>query len=109
MPDILDEARWGLEWMLKLHPAPDQLYHQVADDRDHWGWRLPQDERADYGWGKGGPRVAYYADGKPQGLGQFASESTGVANLAGRYAAAMALAFQIWKDDPRQEALRDAV
>lgn len=98
LPDILDEARWGLEWMLKLHPAPDQLYHQVADDRDHWGWRLPQDERADYGWGKGGARVVYCADGKPQGLGRFQSESTGLANLAGRYAAAMGLAAQIWRD-----------
>ena len=29
-----------------------QLYHQVADDRDHSGWRLPQDETVDYGWGK---------------------------------------------------------
>ena len=54
MPDMLDEARWGLEWMLKLHPAPDQLYHQVADDRDHTGRRLPQNENVDYGWGKGG-------------------------------------------------------
>ena len=104
VPDILDEARWGLEWMLKLHPAPDQLYHQVADDRDHWGWRLPQNERADYGWGKGSNRVVYAADGKPQGLGRYQSESSGVANLAGRYAAAMALAYQIWKDDPRQAA-----
>lgn len=104
LPDVLDEARWGLEWMLKLHPAPDQLYHQVADDRDHCGWRLPQDERADYGWGKGGPRVVYSADGRPQGLGRYASESTGLANLAGRYAAAMALAFQVWKGDPNRAA-----
>ena len=102
IPDVLDEARWGLEWMLKLHPAPDQLYHQVADDRDHTGRRLPQNEIADYGWGKGGPRVVYFADGQPQGLRKYKSESTGVANLAGRYAAAMALAYQIWKDDPRQ-------
>jgi endoglucanase len=49
LPDIVDEARWGLDWMLKLHPAPDQLYHQVADDRDHVGFRLPQNEIADYG------------------------------------------------------------
>jgi endoglucanase len=102
IPDILDEARWGLEWMLKLHPAPDQLYHQVADDRDHIGRRLPQNEIADYGWGKGSARVVYFADGKPQGLRQYKSASTGVANLAGRYAAAMALAYQIWKDDARQ-------
>jgi peptidoglycan/xylan/chitin deacetylase (PgdA/CDA1 family) len=104
LSDLLDEARWGLEWMLKLHPAPDQLYHQVADDRDHCGWRLPQNERADYGWGSGRDRVVYGADGRPQGLGRYPSESTGLANLAGRYAAAMALAFQIWKDDPNQVA-----
>jgi endoglucanase len=102
IPDILDEARWGLEWMLKLHPAPDQLYHQVADDRDHTGRRLPQAEIVDYGWGKGGARVVYFADGKPQGLQEFKSQSTGVANLAGRYAAAMALAYQIWRQDPLQ-------
>jgi endoglucanase len=104
MPDILDEARWGLEWMLKLHPAPDQLYHQVADDRDHIGRRLPQNEIADYGWGKGGARVVYFADGRPQGLREYKSESTGVANLAGRYAAAMALADQVWKADRHQRA-----
>ena len=100
---LADEARWGLEWLLKLHPAPDQLYHQVADDRDHAGWRLPQNETVDYGWGKGGARPVYFADGKPQGLKQYQSASTGVANLAGRYAAAMALAYQIWKNDPAQK------
>ena len=25
VPDILDEALWGLEWMLKLHPARPAL------------------------------------------------------------------------------------
>src|SRR5262245_56593600 len=99
VPDILDEARWGLEWMLKLHPASNHFYHQVADDRDHAGWRLPPDETVDYGWGKGSYRVVYFADGKPQGLQEYKSESTGVANLAGRYAAAMGLAYQVWKGD----------
>jgi len=94
--DVADEARWGLQWMIKLHPAPDQLYHQVGDDRDHAGWRLPQNEIADYGWGQGGPRVVYFADGNPQGLQQYKSASTGLGNLAGRYAAAMALAWQVF-------------
>jgi len=102
--DVLDEARWGLDWMLKLHPAPGHLYHQVADDRDHKGWRLPQNETVDYGWGAGSYRVVYFADGKPQGLREYKSESTGVANLAGRYAAAMALGYQIWKNDVRLHA-----
>ncbi len=107
VPDLLDEARWGLDWMLKLHPAPDQLYHQVADDRDHVGFRLPQNDFADYGWGKGGARVVYFADGRPQGLQRFKSESTGLANLAGRYSAAMALAYQTWKDDPPAHAFAE--
>ena len=96
LSDVLDEARWGLEWMLRLHPNPDHLYHQVADDRDHKGFRLPQNETVDYGWGSGSYRVVYFADGKPQGLKQYQSESTGVANLAGRYAAAMALGYQVF-------------
>ncbi len=100
---LADEAHWGLEWMLKLHPAKDQLYHQVADDRDHAGWRLPQNETVDYGWGKGGARPVYFADGKPQGLNKYQSASTGVANLAGRYAAAMALGYQLWKDVPQHK------
>jgi endoglucanase len=103
IPDLLDEALWGLEWMLKLHPAPDHLYHQVADDRDHKGFRLPQNETVDYGWGPGSYRVVYFADGRPQGLRQYQSESNGVANLAGRYAAAMALGYQIWRHDGRRK------
>src|ERR1041384_7744615 len=99
--DVLDEARWGLDWMLRLHPAPDQLHHQVADDRDHKGFRLPQNETVDYGWGAGSYRVVYFAEGKPQGLREFKSESTGIANLPSRYAAAMALGYQIWKNDPK--------
>ena len=103
-PDILDEARWGLEWMLRLHPSPGELYHMVGDDRDHSGWRLPQDDASDYGWGKGSYRTVYFATGAPEGLGKFTSESTGVANIAGRYAAAMALAYQTLRTSPADGA-----
>lgn len=99
VPDVLDEARWGLEWMLKMHPAPDQLFHQVADDRDHIGFKMPYADSADYGWGPGSYRVVYFATGQPQGLGQYRNTSDGIANLAGRYAAAMAMAADIWRRD----------
>jgi hypothetical protein len=99
IPDILDEARWGLEWIHKLHPNPDQLIHQIADDRDHIGWKMPDPDPSDYGWGPNSYRVAYFATGKPQGAGNFKSEATGIANLAGRSAAAMALAYRIWNND----------
>ena len=99
IPDLLDEARWGLDWIHKLHPAPDQLIHQVADDRDHVGWKMPDLDRSDYGWGENSYRPAYFATGEPQGLMRYQSEATGVSNLAGRSAAAMAQAARIWKDD----------
>ncbi len=97
VPDILDEARWGLEWIHRLHPSPGVLVHQVGDDRDHVGWKLPDQDRSDYGWGENSYRVAYVADGHPQGLREYQSEATGLANLAGRSAAAMALAASIWR------------
>ena len=97
MPDVLDEAKWGLDWINKMHPATDQLYHQIADDRDHIGWKWPTADSSDYGWGPGSYRAAYMATGKPQGLGKYKSKATGLANLAGRSAAAMALGSQVWQ------------
>jgi endoglucanase len=99
IPDVLDEAKWGLDWIFKLHPAPDQLFHQIADDRDHRGFKLPQDDPADYGWGPNGYRPVYFANGKPQGLRNWKSRATGIANIAGRSAAAMAMAYRIWNND----------
>ena len=98
IPDVLDEAKWGLDWIHKLHPTPTQLFHQVADDRDHIGWKMPDNDPSDYGWGPNSYRVAYFATGEPQGLREYKSEATGIANLAGRSSAAMALAARIWKE-----------
>jgi endoglucanase len=103
VPDVLDEARWGLDWIHNLHPAPGQLFHQIADDRDHMGWKIPKDDKSDYGWGKNSYRVAYFATGKPQGRGKYKSEATGISNVAGRSAAAMALAYQVWKNNLKDE------
>lgn len=96
--DVLDEAKWDLDWILKLHVSPDQLVHQIADDRDHRGWKMPDEDKSDYGWGPNSYRVAYFANGQPQGLNKYQSEATGIANLAGRSAAALALGANIWKD-----------
>jgi len=107
IPDVLDEARWGLEWIFKLHPQSDVLIHQVGDDRDHMGWKMPDSDPADYGWGKNSYRVAYVATGEPQGLRQYKSKATGVSNLAGRSAAAMALAARIWRSDLNDPAFSE--
>jgi hypothetical protein len=104
MPDVLDEAKWGIDWLHKMHPAPSQLIHQVADDRDHVGWKMPNQDSSDYGWGPNSYRAAYFATGRPQGLAAHQSEATGIANLAGRFAAAMAMAYRIWMADAGDSA-----
>ena len=98
LADVLDEAKWGLEWIQKMHPSPNELYHQVADDRDHRGFKLPHEENADYGWGANSFRPAYFATGEPQGLSKYQSKATGIANLAGRSAATLALGYQVFKE-----------
>jgi hypothetical protein len=111
--DILDEAKWGLEWILKLHPGPNELYHQVADDRDHRGFKLPHEENADYGWGPNNFRPVYFATGEPQGLSKYKSQATGIANLAGRSAATLVLGYEVFHkisgfEDFAQSCLRAA-
>lgn len=103
IPDILDEAKWGLDWIHKLHPKAGQLFHQVADDRDHRGFKMPNNDNADYGWGANSYRPVYFADGKPQGLSEFKSKATGVANIAGRSAAALTMAYRIWTTDLKDQ------
>ena len=105
IPDVLDEARWGLEWLHKMHPAPDQLLHQVADDRDHRGWKWPDRDNSDYGWGENSYRAAYFATGEPQGLNEYKSKATGLANLAGRVAAATAAGYRAWIENDEPFAL----
>jgi hypothetical protein len=86
-----DEARYGAKYLKKIHPDEGTLYVQVADDRDHMPPnRLWHDDQSDYGHGPGGPRAAWPALGKPQGP-KYQNKSDGVASLAGRSAAAMAL------------------
>ena len=38
--DVLDEAKWGLDWLLKMNPKPDWMFNQLGDDRDHMGMRI---------------------------------------------------------------------
>ncbi|WP_295127081.1 glycoside hydrolase family 9 protein [uncultured Chitinophaga sp.] len=90
VPDVLDEARWGLDWMLRMHPQEDQLFNQIADDRDHRGMRLPNQDTLTYG-GNGMERPVYFCTGEPQGLKKYQNRSTGLASTAGKFTSAFAL------------------
>src|SRR6267378_1022495 len=79
VPDVLEEARVGLEWMLKLWDAPRGiLYYQVSDASDHGTWRMPEKDK--------------------QGRPVWACEPGRGANVAGKAAASLALASVIWND-----------
>ena len=94
IPDVLDEARWGLDWMLKMHPREDWLFNQVGDDRDHRGMRIPKEDTNFYG--KGLERPVYFCTGQPQVRGKSTNHTTGVASTAGKFAAAFALGSRLF-------------
>ncbi len=97
IPDIVDEIYWGLLWLDKMNPAPGEMYNQIADDRDHIGMRIPHDDKADYGWGKGSYRPVWYCSGEPQQRGKkgLKNNTTGVASTAGKFASDFALGSKV--------------
>lgn len=100
--DVLDEAEWGLRWLLKMHPREDWMFNQIADDRDHTGFRLPNKDTVDYGFGPGKGRPVYYISGDVQGLGKHKNRATGTSSTAGKFASAFALGAGIYKSIDRQ-------
>ena len=104
--DILDEARHGLDWLLRMFPDDSDMFNQLADDRDHTYFDLPTNDSSDYGWGKGGQRPVYPCTGEPQGLFRNRNRSTGKASTAGKYTSAFALGAAVFaKRDPAFAAL----
>lgn len=99
IPDIIDEIYWGLKWLDKMNPEPGEMYNQIADDRDHVGMRVPSDDQADYGWGKGECRPVWFCSGEPQQRGRRGdkNKTTGVASTAGKFASDFALGAEILK------------
>ena len=82
--------------MLKLHPEPGHLYHQVADDRDHIGCG-PTERDGRLRWAKLIPRRLLRRR-LAQGLKAFKSESERRGEPRGALRGGVALGYQIWKD-----------
>ena len=91
--DVLDEAKWGLDWLLKMHPRDDWMFNQIGDDRDHQGMRIPG---LDSFYGKGFERPVYFVTGEPQGLGKYKNRTTGTTSTAAKFASAFALGNQLF-------------
>lgn len=99
--DILDEARWGLEWMVKMNPNDTLFLNQIADDRDHRMAVLPADDKVDYGWGEGKQRPVYPCAGYPYGLMGNLNDSKGLASSVGKFSSTFALGAKVFENtDP---------
>jgi hypothetical protein len=87
VPDVLDEARIGLQWLLKLNVGEGRLITQVQDLRDHdQGWRMPEDDELER------DRPGFVGIGK---------------NLVGIYCATMASASRIWNRVGKDQRFAD--
>jgi endoglucanase len=96
--DVLDEAKWGLDWLLKMHPEKDIMFNQIADDRDHAGMRIP---KMDNMYGRGYERPVYFIDGEIQQRGKFFNNTKGTSSTAAKFSSAFALGATIFSSiDP---------
>lgn len=78
VPDVLDEAKIGLDWLLRANVNNYELVTQVQDLRDHEvGWRMPENDSLRF------DRPGFVGMGK---------------NVIGLYTATMALGSRIWKE-----------
>ncbi|MCK9279818.1 MAG: glycoside hydrolase family 9 protein [Melioribacteraceae bacterium] len=76
--DILEEAKIGLDWLLRCNYEDKKLVTQVQDLRDHdVGWRMPEKDDLAF------DRPAFIGMGK---------------NLIGIYSATLAIGAKIWKN-----------
>lgn len=96
--DILDEARWGLEWMMKMNPEEGIYFNQIADDRDHKYAGLPAQDSVDYGRGPGLDRPVYTCSNHPTGLMKYKNRSRGLASSVGKFASSFALGAKVFAD-----------
>ncbi|WP_233509403.1 glycoside hydrolase family 9 protein [Pedobacter chinensis] len=93
--DVLDEAKWGLDWLLKMHPKKNIMFNQLADDRDHISMRIPKEDNQ---YGKGFERPLYFITGEPQQRGKFMNATTGTSSTAAKFTSAFNLGATLFKD-----------
>ncbi len=78
VPDILEEARIGIDWLIRANVDNQKLVIQVQDETDHSvGWRLPENDSLQFN------RPALVSISK---------------SSIGYYAAVLAIAARIWKE-----------
>lgn len=94
IPDIIDEIKHGTDWLIKMNPNKNEYYNQIADDRDHAGYRLPHLDQVVYDSVLKG-RPVYFINGEEQGLGKFKNKTNGKASSVAKFASSFAKASKV--------------
>jgi len=97
LPDVLDEARLGIDWLVKMNPHRNIMFNQLGDDRDHMGMRIPKEDTNYYG--RGLERPLYFVSGEPQQRGKFMNNTTGTSSTAAKFASVFALTSSLYHSD----------
>jgi hypothetical protein len=100
--DVLDEAEWGTQWLIKMNPSSGIMFNQIADDRDHRGFRIPKEDSF---YGRGYERPVYFITGEPQGLFQYTNRTTGTSSTAAKVASVFAIASYIQRSVQKNNRL----
>ena len=75
MPYLLDAVKWGTDYFIKAHVAPNKLYGQVGNGNlDHGFWGRPEDMTME--------RPAYFIDAQNPGSELAAETSAALASAA---------------------------
>jgi hypothetical protein len=86
-----------------MHPAENVMFNQIADDRDHMGFRIPKEDSF---YGKGFERPVYFVTGEPQGLFKFKNRTTGTTSAAGKFLSAFALGSTLFFSEDQEYAVK---
>jgi len=105
LPDVLDEAKWGIDWLVKMNPSRNVMFNQLGDDRDHMGMRIPKEDSF---YGRGFERPVYFVSGEPQQRGKFMNNTTGTSSIAAKFASVYALACWLYQTDSILHRTADA-
>lgn len=63
IPDILDEAKWGLDWLIRMNPDSNTYFNQLADYYPEFAKMLEQKALDAYRIGAANPGVSQTAPG----------------------------------------------
>lgn len=94
LADVQDEAKWGLDWMIKMHPQEGLMFNQIADDRDHISMRMPAQDNQ---YGRGFERPVYFINGEKQQRGTLLNNTTGTSSTAAKFTSAFVLGSEVFK------------